>query len=316
MKRWGLFSVVSQVLMALLLGLALVAPAAAAADPAKVPRASPDSPRRIAKYWTPARMRDAVPLETRLGAAAAPAAPGRAEALASSRAVADPTALPFATAGRIFARDGRGIGYWCSGFAVDTPTRTVVMTAAHCLELREPPRYRTNWARYLMFVPAYGSHQAPFGAFVSEELIVHRHWFQHQNPNYDVGVVVTVPNNRGEAVADAVGGGAAVALNISRQQIFDIAGYPGLDQQRMRACVGYFTGKNRFTYAWGGKPQSMVDCRLAPGSSGGPWFISEPGEPAVVNGLTSLGGLTSNREAFLSSPYFTWGNVGRLLDEL
>lgn len=290
--------------------LALAAPSGAAAtEQAKVRLGSlsPAQAERVARYWTPQRMREARPLDLAGPERAGPPAP---QATASVRPVVTPTEPPYNTAGRIFFRTGR-FGAWCSGTALNTASRRIVLTAGHCLTLRLG---RTRYtARYLEFVPAYSRGTAPYGKFVMEEGYVSTAWLRAQNLNFDVGVVVTYPNKLGQNVADAVGGGANVALDIARDQTFKIVGYPGTNQQRMRKCTGYYSGRNPLSAGWFGPAQMLGSCSLAPGSSGGPWFIDEP--PAV-NGLTSMGIAPSRHNRYLSSPYFSSENVGFLLQGL
>ncbi len=167
---------------------------------------------RIRAYWTPARMRSAPPL----------LASGRSEplALASFAPVTDATVPPYAVEGRIFIRQGRERGY-CSGTAINSASRRLVLTAGHCVNTG--PRGlggSSAWSRYLEFVPAYTDGTAPFGTFVARrpEIYAPKPWVKEGNPNFDMGIALTKPESSGVNVADAVGGGATIALDRPRKQ--------------------------------------------------------------------------------------------------
>jgi V8-like Glu-specific endopeptidase len=298
------------------LGLVLSASATAQASPGHVSsriqitgKVGPRRAQRIARYWTPARMREARPMGE-LGAQRAVSTP--LEATLSARAVTTPTVYPYSTAGRIFLKT-KHVAAWCSGVAVNTPTRRVVLTAGHCLSDREGQARYPEVTQYLEFVPGYTNGSAPFGKFVMEVGYVLNAWRKSENPNFDMGAVLTYPNVLGQNVADATGGGANVAFNLPTEQEFTIVGYPGADQQRMQTCDGEFARNNPFSRGRGGPAQMLASCYLKAGSSGGPWFV---GEPPVLDGLTSETVQLHAYNHYLSSPYFGSGNVGALLEGL
>lgn len=256
---------------------------------------------RIAAYWTPARMRSALPLDQ---------APGeRLTALASFAQFAEPTVAPYAVNGRLFIRQGNQRGY-CSATAVDSPSRRLVLTAGHCLNSGPlPPNGRSVWSSFAQFVPAYSGTTAPFGAFIGyrKSVFALRQWVKFGNPNFDVGAIVTGPNAEGLSVADAVGGGAAIATDLSRRQDFQTFGYPG-KVRWMQSCDSPYVGDDSLTYRIPGPPTIAIRCHWAPGASGGGWLI-EGG--TAINGVTSYGKRQDRLHTF--SPYFSKRNVGRLV---
>ncbi len=291
---------------------ALLGPAGAAASPRLHPPAGPGATvssasaeaAKIAAYWTPARMRSTPPL----GAA-------RAEdplAVASFAPVADATVAPFAVNGRIFVRQGRKRGY-CSGTAINSPTRRLVLTAGHCVNTGpRGPRGSTAWSRYLEFVPAYTDGTAPYGTFIARrpEVYAPKAWIKQGSPNFDVGAVLTGPNSAGTFVADAVGGGATIAVDRSRHELFQTFGYPGM-VRRLQQCDSPAVGDDSLTYAIPGPPTLKIRCHWLPGASGGGWLI---GEGTEINGLTSYG---RNRDLVHTfGPYFSSRNVGALTSGL
>jgi V8-like Glu-specific endopeptidase len=297
-------------LLALAIAICLLCPGLAAAGlKPKARLAGAPSARAVLDYWTPARMREAVPVEE-LGRPpkrrqAAPAAS------ASSTIVPPGLTPPYTASGRIFGR-ADGYPFYCSGVAVNTPSRTIVLTAGHCLvDVEEGRKVFTN---YLEFVPAFEARYQPYGKFVMEEAFVTKAWLQRQNINYDIAAVVTRPNDSGENVADAVGGGADVASNRPRDQVYRIFGYPGFNQQRMRRCTGHLVGHNPESRVFTGLAQTEVSCDLGRGASGGPWFIEGPNGEPLLDGLTSRGGRNYSYGGRVSTAaYFSEETVGSVL---
>ena len=282
-------------LLALLL-LPAAAPASARLHPAP---AGAGEAARTARYWTAARMLSAAPL----GAAGA----ARLGAQASFAQVAEPTVAPFTVNGRLFVRQGKGAGF-CSATAIDTPSRKLVLTAGHCINSGpQPPNGHDVWSSFLEFVPAY-SGAAPFGAFIAHRKSVFalKQWVDTGNPNFDVGALVVQPNAEGLEVADAVGGGARIATDLTRRQEFQTFGYPGKTKQ-MQQCSSPYLGDDSRTYPIPGPPTIAIGCRWIPGASGGGWLIEEG---TAINGLTSYGKPGDQTHTF--GPYFSKRNVGRL----
>jgi V8-like Glu-specific endopeptidase len=284
----------------------IAAPAGAAParlHPAAVAKEDAEA-ARVAHYWTPARMRTTPPL----GASTRE----RLTAFASFAQVAEPTVPPNTVNGRLFVRQGKKRGY-CSATAINSPSRTLVLTAGHCINSGpEAPNGHSVWSSFLQFVPAYSGGTAPFGAFIAHRKSVFalRQWVKFGNPNFDVGAVLTSPNAEGVNVADAVGGGVAIATDLSRLQEFQTFGYPG-NARWMQSCASPYVGDDSLTYRIPGPPTIAIRCHWAPGASGGGWLIEEG---TAINGLTSYGKRTDSRHTF--GPYFSRRNVGRLVTGL
>ncbi|HEX6601862.1 MAG TPA: hypothetical protein VF030_04410 [Solirubrobacterales bacterium] len=178
---------------------------------------------RALRYWTPERMESARPLELVLDREGEPRLRfGRPVPLAGASflTVRAPETPPYSFNGRIFIRVGNKRGY-CSGTAINSPSRQLVLTAGHCVNAGA--EYRGNlWFRDLLFVPAYTAGKAPFGAFPARrsKIFAAPQWTNRSNSDFDVGAFLTQPNNRGLNLADAVGGGATIALDQPRNQRF------------------------------------------------------------------------------------------------
>ena len=283
---------------------ALTAGPTAAAVPARLhPTASPTrgEAARVARFWTVSRRRAALPLDAPAGASLT--------ASASFAPVAEPTAPPFTVNGRLFVRQGSETGF-CSATAIDSASRRLVLTAGHCVNSGPIGRRGGSiWSSLLEFVPSYTDGTAPFGAFVAhrKEIFAPKQWVKFGNPNFDMGAILTTPNAEGVNVADAVGGGAAIATDLSRHQDFQTFGYPG-KSRFMQGCDSPYVGDDSFTYQVPGPPTIAIRCHWAPGASGGGWLI-EGG--ARIDGLTTYGKRTDSVHTF--GPYFSKRNVGRLV---
>lgn len=262
--------------------------------------ATPGEAARVAEYWTPARMRSAQPLDGSLGPDPL--------AHASFAPVATPLVAPLTVNGRLFVRQGRKRGF-CSATAIDSASRRLVLTAAHCLNSGPRSRFGNDvWSRYVEFVPAYTSGIGPFGAFVARRNAVFapRQWVEFGNPNFDVGAILTSPNAEGVNVADAVGG-ATLVTDVSRRQQFRTFGYPGKSSS-LQECESPYVGDDPLTYRIPGPPTIAIRCHWAPGASGGGW-LTEGG--TAINGVTSYGKRRDRVHTF--SPYFSQSTVGRLV---
>jgi V8-like Glu-specific endopeptidase len=199
--------------------------------------------------------------------------------------------------GKLFGKDRTG-AYECSATAVASQNRSVIFTAGHCV------RYNGNWAKKLVFVPAYDRGQRPFGAWVWDVIRVPRQWASRENDNYDYATVAMSPQN-GVRLTDAVGA-AGIAWNQPRDVPFSLFGYPTnfYDGQRMTGCVGTgFPGDD----AGRGPPTVGVSCDMGQGSSGGGWLIGG----GYLNSVMSYG--LRNRPDLSFGPYFT-GAANSLLE--
>jgi hypothetical protein len=249
------------------------------------------SARQALRFWTPARMRQAQPLDV-----AGPAGGGLARASALTEGgdagaasasdfapVPDPTAPGFRQNGAVFIvlphRQGFGR---CSGTSVEAPNRSVVITAGHCVN-EGGHWYNQDW----VFVPGYHDGQRPFGVFVAKWLGATAPWLGGSE-NGDVGAAVVSRNERGQSLGDAVGGDG-IAFGLPPGQVFDVHGYPvgpPFDGASQRLCAGTpFLGHDVASFLMPGPLNLALTCEVTGGASGGGWTI----DGNVLDGVTDYG---------------------------
>ena len=264
------------------------APAAAAA-PSGV-RVAPSSTRRALSFWTPARMRAAKPVEVlmhrRPALAAASRAPVKLATESDFEAVADPTAPEYRQNGVIFFLVFGIFPGRCSGTAVDSPNRSVVFTAGHCVFDGGLGGlwFNEDW----VFVPGYRFGQRPFGVFPATRIDATRQWVADGSENADVGAAVVGRNEKGQRLGAAVGG-AGIAWNLKPNQVFDVHGYPveaPFDGETQRVCKQRpYLGHDPESFLSPGPLNVSVACEVTGGASGGGWTIAGN----RLNGVTDYG---------------------------
>jgi hypothetical protein len=265
---------------------------------------------QIERFWTPARMATARPLEMTVGHS------GRADvhlgrrpllATASYSLVPTPETPPFAWNGRLFVVQNGEEGF-CSATAIDSPSRSLVLTAGHCVNTGPEGGKPGEWSTDLEFVPGFTLGAAPFGTFALEGTPrALPGWTAEGNPDFDLGAFLVAPNAEGVPLAEAVGGGATIVTDLGRAQRFETFGYPGTTDQ-MRHCVSGSAGQDPVTFGLPGPSTVGVHCHWAPGASGGGWLIDGGQE---IDGINAYIEISAKHRTF--GPYFSASTVGRLV---
>jgi V8-like Glu-specific endopeptidase len=270
----GVSGFVKRAAPAILLLSALLAPAAVAAEAYRVPSRDP----------APKHGSDPV-------------------AIAGSLRVGDASEVGDRTNGRVFGVDPRLGPYSCSGTALNTPSRSIVLTAGHCVV------DDGSWGRDLVFAPAYDHGNRPFGTFEATSVFVTPQWRRWENSAFDVAALLVKPNELG-ALTDVVGG-RGYETGKSRFAAFQIFGYPAgaLAGEELRDCQTHGLGSDLLSNRLYGPPTVPSICDMAGGSSGGAWIVD--GE--YVDGITSYG--YTNNFTHLYSPYFG-AAIGNFLHHL
>jgi hypothetical protein len=207
------------------------------------------------------------------------------------------------TNGKIIGVDPKEGRYSCSGTAINTPSRSVVLTAGHCTI--EHGRV----GRHIVFVPVFDHGSRPFGSFVATSAYVIRQWRDGENPDFDVAAIRVAPNKLG-ALTDVVGA-RGFATSRSREADFQVFGYPAaaLHGEELRSCRTEGLGSDPLTFGFPGPPTIPGSCDMAAGASGGAWVV----DGQYVNGVTSYSYL--GRPTRLYSPYFG-REIGSFLRQL
>lgn len=223
-------------------------------------------------------------------------------ASASSLRVPNFSGIGTRTNGKIIAVDPGG-AYSCSGTALNTPSRSIVLTAGHCV-------IENGLAgRRIAFVPAYDHGKRPFGTFAVKSIYVTPQWRHGENPDFDVAALQVKPNALG-ALTDVVG---ARGFHTSRSRLaaLQIFGYPAaaLGGEELRSCRAHGLGSDPLTFRFTGPPAMPASCDMAAGASGGAWIIDRE----FVNGVTSYG--YQGHPGRLYSSYFG-AEIGAFLRKL
>ena len=270
-------------------------------------------------YWTPERMRAADPLPprpattgTEASTAAgspvyvAPASAGEAPgavlrrgplAVASAFSPGDERVHPNRIHGRVFASSPTDGDYTCSGTAVNSPGRSLVVTAGHCVYLYG------EWAVNFMFVPGYRDGRSPFGRWAGTKLRAPPPWVASENISFDIGMVTVARNLSGRGVQDVVGA-RGIGFNQPRDQVYTSYGYPAeppFDGESLQACRSQYQGEDPST----DPPRTMrITCDMNGGASGGGWIAK--GTLLSVNSYcTGLILVCFDVPASLYGPYFS-----------
>lgn len=211
---------------------------------------------------------------------------------ASSLRVSEAAAAGMRTNGKIMGVDPREGAYSCSGTALNTPSRSIVLTAGHCVIANK------SVGRRISFVPAYDHGKRPFGTFHVHAVYVMPEWRHGENPDFDVAALKVAPNRLGY-LTDVVGARGYVTSR-SRLAAFQIFGYPAaaLKGRSLRSCRAHGLGSDTLTNRFAGPPTIPASCDMAAGSSGGAWLV----DGRYIDGVTSYSYV--GRPTQLFSPYF------------
>ncbi|MEO6083869.1 MAG: peptidase [Umezawaea sp.] len=235
-------------------------------------------------YWTPERMRSAVPLD------ALTVSPSKLHAPvpAGEPAAVAPLAFPnggsawtgggavVKTAGRVFfTYQGRNAS--CSGNAVTSANKSTVVTAGHCVKL--DGAYHTNVA----FVPAYDNGNTPYGTWNARATMTTPQWNASEDINYDIGAII-VGQVGGQLLTDVVGA-QGIAFNQARADNMYSFGYPAAAPYDGTKLI-YCSGRTFNAFLSNG---IGMTCNTTGGASGGPWFrtFSEATGTGLLNSVNS-----------------------------
>lgn len=267
---------------------------------------SPAAAGKVQDYWTSERMMNAIPRDvpepgTPPAGSAAPAAVPTGEAgriepvtptVPSRAGTRAPLITESAEVGKVFFTDpSDGKDYVCSGSALNSPSKQMVVTAGSCVHGGQGRTWMTNWT----YAPRYRSGDRPFGTFAAKQFRTFNAWMDSSAPGRDVGLVTTWPLN-GTRLVDATGG-QGLAWNYPQKVDVTILDYStdrsgGEIQQWCTGptAQGYFSGTIGIYCMFGGR------------ASGGPWLqqFDDSSGIGYVNGVMSA----IDCSGWNQSPYF------------
>jgi V8-like Glu-specific endopeptidase len=211
----------------------------------------------------------------------------------------------------------------CSGTVISDPQHpgksNLVWTAGHCLTSGKDSggKFYSNMA----FVPAFNSSGAvsnggqstvdkvaPLGVWDAYQGITSPQWLAEGGEHgsaasqYDFAIIQVKPEkDTGKSLEETVGGSIPVWFNAPRDQLkITAVGYPAAPPftgMEMERCEG---GKpSRLSFDKSRPPMNVIGCTMTAGSSGGGWFATKDGKPALVSN-TSIG---PDPAAWLAGPY-------------
>ena len=255
-----------------------------------------ETPEEIENYWTPERVKNAVPKpHDKPKGPAGDQAPKEAPQAGPSKVVS-PGTPPYLACGKLVFT-WNGTDYAGSASAIDA---NVLVTAAHNIyDFNDEGKgsYSTN----IMFYASYTG-PPPTYTFAYNAALAPDGWVNQPKGSrphkYDYAVVRTAKTM--EALAPL-----RLQINVQPTNLsqWDAIGYPGspADGKTMYEVLG--------TYIVGTEPGTigMTNNDMAQGSSGGPWLVVSNGLQFLVNGLNSYG------DTQMYSPYFDNGVANLVL---
>jgi len=268
----------------------------------------------IIDYWTPVRMASAQPMEPiyvnnqdRLRLTKKQKEDGEEQILRPPDVLPDNGSKLPTTAGKVYFVMGGG-NYLCSASVVNSNNSDTVVTAGHCVFEYERQIWASNW----IFVPQYSLGSRPLGVYVGRTLATKQGWANSRDFNYDVGIVLVNPNDKGQHILE-VTGGLGITLNPPRLAETNSFGYPvNMNSgETMSTCAGVSMSPTFFA----GFTGLQLVCGMTGGTSGGPWIQQYDthtrfGQQVSVNSFIFL-----NMPNNLFGPYFTEDNIGSLFRE-
>lgn len=191
------------------------------------------------------------------------------------------TALP-ATVGKIFFVNTEGEDKFCSGATVNSSTKNLVYTAAHCVYNARAENGPLGPHTNIRFVPAYKDDVLPFGAWQADAYALDERYyttpFLLPNIEYDAAFLI-MKQSGGENLVDVVGGNGLATGN-SRTEFTRAWGYPVDPPYDVSSLV-----KKPALCSINSQPSDApvagwmaLTCAMTGGASGGPWLRSMSGK--------------------------------------
>ncbi|MQS14015.1 trypsin-like peptidase domain-containing protein [Streptomyces kaniharaensis] len=242
----------------------------AASPPAAVPSAAPVSTSPVvpsAQSSSPPSTEDATPSPT-------PTATPSTPSTAPSATATAPVTPESVTVGVLFTGSVPAGNHFCTASVVHSPTRNLLLTAAHCL----------NTTDTVTFAPGYRDGRTPFGTWQVTAIHTTTGWSQRADQDEDFAFLETAPSN-GRKVEDVVGGNR-LGVDEPFDATIRLYGYAA-DSESPNLCTN--TSGRQSSY------QRVISCPGYPaGTSGGPWINTATGDVVGAIGGYQQGGETDD----------------------
>jgi V8-like Glu-specific endopeptidase len=264
--------------------------------------------QRIIAFWTPERMRAAVPRDVAFdsvrGYHIAPQAKPGGGSGGNTTGASWPNGL-----GKVYKATGKvyfemnGGAWICSGTAIGDgrASYSLVLTAGHCVYDEENGNgslsgFATNW----MFIPQFDSKptytcaNTQYGCWTATALVARTEFataggFTTTATHYDWGFAVVGSGGLSNTQLDSTVGTFGTSFtNMAGNTIVDAFGYPAAQKYHGSDLV-YCQGPIGFD-AYAGNGTYKLACGMTGGSSGGPWFSgfdTTTGDTGTIQSLNS-----------------------------
>jgi hypothetical protein len=212
----------------------------------------------------------------------------------------------------------------CSGAVVQSPNRSLVWTAGHCII--RPARFSAPFPR-ILFVPAAqpaagsSTPASPYGVWTAVAYAVSRDWMRHGSIRHfrqDYGALLMGRDAQGQTIGQALGGAQRISFSGVAGGRARALGYPGVGPFRgndsLIGCGPRPVGQGRYVGGPGPEPIG-IRCDMTSGASGGPWLrqVNRDGIGTVI-AVTSA---ASNKPGYLYGPvqkrdaHAVWAQLAR-----
>jgi V8-like Glu-specific endopeptidase len=171
--------------------------------------------------------------------------------------------------GALFTVSGGRTGrHFCTASVVDSPTRDLVITAAHCVSRLAP--------RKIAFVPDYHDGLAPYGVWLTARVLTDSAWRSSANPDHDVAFLVVYREGSSARIQNLTGG-ERLGIGWAARAWVRVVGYPNTTERPITCSAE----SKAF-----GATEMEFDCGgYTDGTSGGPFlarFGRGKGEGTVI----------------------------------
>jgi hypothetical protein len=198
----------------------------------------------------------------------------------------------------------------CSGTAINSENKSVVLTAGHCAYQNNPDgdwyvQGNGFWYENFQFCPGY-EYGCKLGVWYYRQVATTNSWFYGTGSQAqydwrdDVAVLLVSPNPTKGYLVNAVGG-QGITFNTTTGLYRSAFGYPAPDWRYSYSYNGedlvYCQATDQYDAG-----QIHIPCTMTGGASGGPWIISpNSGWSGYVNSVNSH---KSWGAAWMGGPYF------------